>query len=72
MLLHFINFLILTLSLLSTQSFGSPVQLLPSSQLEVRAGPSGYLNHPFGGETYDNYDGFGKISISYAQVRYAS
>lgn len=71
MLFKFLSSLILTLTLLLTQSLTSPVQLTPgssNSQLEARAGPSGYLYYPNGGDTYNNYDGLGKIDISYAQV----
>lgn len=57
-------FAFLTLTSIATPT---PIQL-ESGKLETRAGPSGSLNNPFGGQSYDNSNRQGKIHVSYNQV----
>lgn len=63
-------FIILTTTAIFT--LASPIQLDSTSHLEIRAGPSGSLNYPYGGETFDNTNGLGKLPVSYNQVSPAS
>lgn len=69
MFFNILNLLILFITT-SIFTFASPIQLDSSTpHLKIRAGPSGSLNYPYGGEIYDNSNGLGKLSVSYNQVR---